>query len=125
MKVNIVIIQYIFYTPTTDNNIDLQKLLIIYDDMDLELGKLRIRTNGSAGTHNGMKSIIYQVQSEDFPRLRIGIGSCPEGVDAADYVLSHFTYEEQEIMTETIKQVANAVDTIVNDGISTAMNIYN
>ncbi|HHU69020.1 MAG TPA: aminoacyl-tRNA hydrolase [Thermoanaerobacterales bacterium] len=107
------------------NCADLEKLIIIYDDMDLDLGKIRIRVKGSSGTHNGMKSIIYQLQTEDFPRIRIGIGACPEGIDAVDYVLSPFSAEEQKIIGEVVKKIAEAVETIIMDGIPAAMNKYN
>jgi len=70
--------------------IDFGNLLIIYDDADLETGRIRIRRSGSSGTHNGMKSIIYQLQTEDFPRLRLGIGPVPEGQDLGYFVLDSF-----------------------------------
>lgn len=102
-----------------------EKLIIIYDDMDLDLGKIRIRVRGSSGTHNGMKSVIYQLQTEEFPRIRIGIGACPAGIDAADYVLNPFSGEEQKIMGEVIRTIEEAVETIIRDGVSAAMNMYN
>ena len=70
------------------------RIIIIYDDIDLDVGVVRIRPSGSAGTHNGMKSIIYQLNSQDFPRVRLGIGRPPEGWDLKDYVLSTFKDEE-------------------------------
>ena len=67
--------------------VPLKNIILIYDDVDLAVGKIRIRPKGSSGTHNGMRSILYHVQSEEFPRIRIGIGRPPEGWDLADFVL--------------------------------------
>lgn len=107
------------------NRISLQNLIVIYDDMDLEVGRIRIKPKGGAGTHNGMKSIIYQLETEEFPRIRIGIGECPHGIDAAEYVLGEFTPEEQEVIAKTLEKAANAVETIIVEGIGAAMNKYN
>ncbi len=84
----------------------MERLIVIYDDIDLELGKIRVRQKGSAGTHNGMRSIIYQLGRDDFPRVRIGIGRPPEGWDLADYVLSRFSQDEGKIIGEAISQAA-------------------
>src|SRR5690554_4664430 len=84
--------------------IDFGNLLVIYDDADLEVGRIRIRKSGSAGTHNGMKSIIYQLQTEDFPRLRLGIGAVPEDRDLADFVLDRFPKEQEALMEEAKKR---------------------
>jgi PTH1 family peptidyl-tRNA hydrolase len=72
-----------------------------------------------------MKSIIYQLETEEFPRIRIGIGECPHGIDAAEYVLGEFTPEEQEVIAKTLEKAANAVETIIVEGIGAAMNKYN
>jgi PTH1 family peptidyl-tRNA hydrolase len=104
--------------------IDPQNIIVIYDDIDIEVGSLRIREKGSAGSHNGMKSIIYQLQTDQFPRIRIGVGK-PQFGDLADYVLGRFPKEEIPTMIETIERAALASETIVTDGISLAMNRYN
>jgi PTH1 family peptidyl-tRNA hydrolase len=105
--------------------VDFHETIIIYDDMDLPLGKLRLRPFGGAGTHNGMRSIIYQLCTEDFPRVRLGIGSPPEGVDAADYVISPFAPEEKAQVFDVIKKAAEAVEVILASGIDEAMNRFN
>lgn len=101
------------------------KLIIVYDDVDLPLGKVRVRPGGSSGTHNGMRSVIYQLQADDFPRIRIGIDRAPEGWDLADYVLSRFTPEERKIKAAAVSNAADAAAAIVSAGVNTAMNLYN
>jgi PTH1 family peptidyl-tRNA hydrolase len=105
--------------------VPLTELLVVYDDINLELGKIRIRKKGSAGGHNGMKSIIEKLNSQEFIRIRIGIGSPPHDVEFRDYVLSNFTEEEEEIIESTIEKAAQAVICIVEKGIDVAMNKYN
>jgi len=105
--------------------IPIKNLIIIYDDIDLEPGKIRVRPKGSSGTHNGMRSVIYQIQSEDFPRIRIGIGKAPEGWDLADYVLSKFNADDRKVISESICKAADAVVTIIKSGVETAMNKFN
>jgi PTH1 family peptidyl-tRNA hydrolase len=100
-------------------------IIVIYDDADLPAGTLRIRPGGSSGTHNGMKSIIYQLQSDEFPRIRIGIGNAPEGWELADYVLARFNADEAGIIGRSVEMAAEAAITIVESGINTAMNLYN
>lgn len=102
-----------------------QELLVIYDDLDLPFGKLRLRQRGSAGTHNGMKSIVAQLGSQDFPRLRVGIDRPPPRWDAADYVLGRFAADEQAALPEVYERVAEAVELTLRDGFITAMNRYN
>lgn len=99
-------------------------LLVIYDDLDLPLGKIRLRPGGSAGGHRGMRSIIASLGAEEFARLRVGIGR-PEGNEAIDYVLGHFTAAERQVMHETYARVAEAVECILTDGLEAAMNRYN
>ncbi len=106
-------------------NISPENIIVIYDDIDIEFGSLRIRPKGSAGSHNGMKSIIYHLQCDDFPRVRIGIGRPNEGLDLADFVLNRFQKEDREIIDETIKKAADAVETIINYSVNKAMNEYN
>jgi peptidyl-tRNA hydrolase, PTH1 family len=113
--------------------IDLPDLLVIYDDVDLPLGRIRIRERGSAGGHNGMKSIIKHLGSQDFPRLRVGIGtvqadqlsSSPQATRTPHYVLGHFTSKEKTIVGDVCELVCEAISCILANGISTAMNKYN
>lgn len=100
-------------------------LLVIYDDLDLPFGVLRLRERGSAGTHNGMKSIVGQLGGQEFPRLRIGIGQGPPGRDAAAYVLGRFTREEEGRVPEICAQAADAVEMVIREGLTAAMNRYN
>lgn len=105
--------------------VNLENLIVIYDDIDFDIGQIRIKPRGSAGTHNGMKSIISIIKNEDFKRIRIGIGKPPIEWDLANYVLSKFTPEEKKIVNESIIISAKAVTTIIENGIEQAMNIYN
>lgn len=105
--------------------VPLNNLIILYDDADLPLGKIRIRRSGSAGTHNGMKSVIYHLQSEDFPRIRIGIGKPPPDMDIMDYVLGKFTIDETDVIHESILKAAEAAITIVKEGVDEAMAKFN
>ena len=99
-------------------------LIVMYDYIDLEFGQIRIRKQGSAGSHNGMKSVIYQLQSDAFPRVRIGIGSSAAG-DWKDYVTGQVTEQEAKVLAETIREAAAALDCIITDGIDIAMNRFN
>ena len=101
-----------------------EQLIVIYDDIDIDPGVLRIRKFGSAGTHNGMKSVIYQLQSDRFPRIRIGIGNGGSG-DLADYVIGGFSKEEAPLLREAVDNAVLAIETILEDGIDKAMNQYN
>jgi peptidyl-tRNA hydrolase, PTH1 family len=105
--------------------IDYAQCLVIYDDIDLPLGSLRIRRNGGPGTHNGMRSIIDHVENDDFPRVRIGIGPKPEDLDLADFVLSTVPNACFEIWQNTIQSAAEAVDIIVQQGLEPAMSLFN
>ena len=102
-----------------------EELLVIYDDISLDVGQLRIRKKGSAGGHNGIKNIIAHLGTQVFPRVRVGVGEKPEGYDLADYVLGHFSKEEQATMADAVKEAADAVCEIVNVGIAQAMNDHN
>lgn len=105
--------------------IPLSDLLVIYDDIDIDVGKIRIRPEGSSGTHNGMRNISDLLGSHDFPRIRIGTGKPTAGQDLADYVLSKFTKEEEVEMEKSINMAADAVLEIINHDINYAMNVYN
>ncbi len=105
--------------------VPVKNIIIIYDDIDLPAGKLRLRPKGSAGTHNGMRSVIYQIESDEFPRIRIGVGGPPEGWELADYVLSKLSGEDKKKVEEAIVYAADAVEEIVKSGIDVAMNKFN
>ena len=100
-------------------------LIILYDDIDLDVGKLRIRAKGSAGGHNGIKSIIAHIGTETFDRVRIGVGHKPEGWDLADHVLSRFSKEELPVVRDSVSRAADAIEVIISSGIEAAMNKFN
>lgn len=102
-----------------------EDILIIYDDVSLPPGKLRIRTKGGAGGHNGIKSIIQHLGTDEFQRIKVGVGERPQGWNLADYVLSRFTDPEIKIMEETMKDIVGASNVIMDKGIQDAMNQYN
>lgn len=102
-----------------------RELLVVYDDLDLPFGKLRLRERGSAGTHNGMRSIVAQLGSSDFPRLRVGIDQPPGKMDAAAYVLSRFRKEEEAELPFLLDTIADAVEVVLREGLTAAMNRYN
>ena len=102
-----------------------ENVLVVYDDISLEPGQLRIRAKGSAGGHNGMKNIIAHLGTQEFPRVKVGIGEKPKGMDLADYVLSCFSKGEQELMDQAFKEAARAVAVILGQGIESAMNEFN
>ena len=101
-----------------------ENLLIVYDDIDIPVGNLRIRASGSAGTHNGMRSCIYQLGFDDFPRIRIGIGS-PENRDLINYVTGGFSPDEVPLLEGAVDSACDAILAYVKDGIDIAMNRYN
>ena len=101
------------------------ELIVIYDDIDLEPGQLRIRKKGSAGGHNGMKDIIQKLGTQNFTRVKVGVGAKPKGWDLADYVLGRFSSEERKHIDEAIVRAAKAVAMIVEEGPDAAMNEYN
>lgn len=103
-----------------------EDILVIYDDMDLPAGRLRLRTQGSAGGHNGMKSIIYLIQSDKFPRLRVGIGR-PENrnIETVNFVLGRFGDEEGEVMTQAVKKASEAIVRAIENGVEKTMNEVN
>ena len=100
-------------------------ILIIVDDIDLPLGRLRLRAGGSAGGHNGLKSVIEALGTTEFPRLRVGIGRPPLGVDPAEFVLTRFTDGEAATVQESLTRAVEAVEMAVTEGVGAAMNRYN
>ena len=108
--------------------IPLNDLVVICDDLDLPLGRVRIREKGSAGGHRGIQSIIDSLGSQDFPRIRVGLGRPPEvrsEDEVAAYVLNEFTSDEQPLITEAVARVAEALEVLLSRGIAEAMNRYN
>lgn len=105
--------------------VDLSNIIVIYDDIDLEVGKIRIRKKGSGGTHNGMRSITKCLGSTDFPRIRVGVSKPRLGQDLADFVLSRFRKEEAENIENGLEKSYRAVDAIIRENIDIAMNKYN
>jgi len=105
--------------------VDPGKLIVIYDDIDLDPGKLRIRQKGGPGTHNGMRSIVSLLKTEDFPRVRIGIGKPAPQMDLSNFVLSKFTDEERRLVNEAIEKAVLAVATMVCASVEVAMGKYN
>ncbi|MDF2487205.1 MAG: pth [Herbinix sp.] len=102
-----------------------EEVIVIYDDISLEVGQLRIRKKGSAGGHNGIKSIISHLGTDEFPRIKVGVGDKPKDWDLADYVLSRFAKEENEVIRGALKDTMDACKMIVNGEIDAAMNQYN
>ncbi len=106
-----------FYKITNED------VLVIYDDISLDVGRLRIREKGSAGGHNGIKSIIAHLGTDIFPRIKVGVGQ--PNVDLVNYVLGKFTKEEMEVLSESIDASTKAAKEIISSDVKTAMNIYN
>jgi PTH1 family peptidyl-tRNA hydrolase len=106
------------FDPATD-------LLVLVDDVALPLGRFRLRARGSAGGHNGLRSIAGRLGSETYPRMRIGVGPRPAEVDGADYLLSNFESHELESLTRLMPTLMEAAECWVAEGIETAMNRYN
>ena len=105
--------------------LDLENLIIIYDDIEIEKGQIRIRKKGSSGNHNGMKSVISMLQSEEFTRIRIGIGKPEHSNDMINYVIGKITEEEKEKLEPGIEKAKLATIEILKSGVDIAMNKYN
>jgi len=101
------------------------ELIVIYDDISLPPGHLRIRKKGSAGGHNGIKNIIQHLGTQVFPRIRVGVGEKPEGWDLADYVLSGFSKEDEVLVKESWERAVEAAAVMLTDGPEKAMNDFN
>jgi peptidyl-tRNA hydrolase, PTH1 family len=104
--------------------VELENLIVVYDDIDIPMGRLRIRKRGSAGTHNGMRSIVYDLQADGFPRVRIGIGG-ERRIRLTDYVIGGFGKEERKLMEESVTRASAALECLLSEGIDQAMNEYN
>jgi PTH1 family peptidyl-tRNA hydrolase len=103
-----------------------QRIIVIFDDISLNVGRLRIRPNGSAGGHNGIKSIISSLGSQDFPRVKVGVGAKPHAEqDLADWVLSTFSASEEKTLESALKNAAEAALCIIDQDVPTAANRFN
>ena len=105
--------------------VDMDHLIVVYDDIDLDIGKLRIRKKGSAGSHNGMKSIIKCLGSQDFPRIRVGVSKPEPNRDLADFVLSRVPKDQSDDMRSGLEKAVKTVEEIIRTDIDMAMNKYN
>jgi len=101
-----------------------ESLIIVHDDIDIEVGRIKIMKGAGHGGHNGVRSIIENLDTKEFVRVRVGVGRPPEGVDGADYVLTPFLEEERGVMTEAFKAAADAVEMILKEGITVAQQKY-
>jgi PTH1 family peptidyl-tRNA hydrolase len=101
------------------------RLVVAYDDLDIRLGEIRVRAKGSPGTHKGMKSIVEEIRTREFPRIRIGIGPLPDGRDAAAYVLSPFGRDERPLLENSLAEAEAALDLILAGGTDKAMARFN
>lgn len=104
---------------------ELEKIIVIYDDMDIEKGIIKIRKKGGPGSHNGMKSIVSELKTEEFPRIRVGVGRPENDFNKIDYVIGHVPKEEQEILAKGTEEAAEAVEEILRNGLERAMNKFN
>jgi len=108
-----------------ENEIDMDNILVIYDDMDIEPGKIRIRKSGSPGTHNGIKSVTHCLNSQNFPRVRVGIGKPKANEDVIGYVIGAIDTEDKKKLENGVEKAADAVCAILEHGIDFAMNKFN
>ncbi|MFC1692307.1 aminoacyl-tRNA hydrolase [Candidatus Latescibacterota bacterium] len=102
---------------------DLSEVLVVVDDVDLELGRIRLRADGSAGGHNGLKSIISYLGTEEFSRLKIGVGPRPDGADLVEYVLGSFVPEEFELLNKSLKAASTVVEAFILEGFDSAQSV--
>lgn len=105
--------------------VDSKNIIVIYDDLDINPGIIKIRKKGGPGTHNGMKSVVHELQTEEFPRIRIGIGNPEYKNDLLNYILTRIPDEDYKILETAISNAANSIECIIKNGIDTAMNKYN
>lgn len=102
-----------------------EDLVVVYDDLDLNWGEIRVRAKGSAGTHNGMRSIVEQIGTEQFSRVRVGIGPKPEEIEIIEYVLGRYSPQEDFELEKVVDGAADAVESLISAGIDTAMSVFN
>lgn len=106
-------------------NIPADHLVVVYDDLDISLGEIRVRKTGSPGTHKGMRSIVEEIATQKFPRIRIGIGPLPAGRDASRFVLSPFTRKERPLLEKSLEAAEEALTMILDGEMERAMNLFN
>lgn len=109
----------------SESGVSPERLIVVYDDLDLPLGEIRIRKEGGAGTHKGMISVVQEIETTKFPRIRLGIGSQPSDEDATHYVLSSFDKREKILLEKSLEKAQEALEIILAGEIDRAMNIYN
>jgi aminoacyl-tRNA hydrolase len=102
-----------------------ENIIVVLDDIDIPFGTVRIKKKGSAGTHNGLRSIIYHLETENFPRVRISVGKCPDYMDLKDFVLSRFSSSEEKILKKELEIATDAVEEIIKSDIDKTMCKYN
>lgn len=112
-------------TLVVKHKLSTNDIIVVYDDVDLPLGRIRVRQRGSAGGHNGLKSIIEALGTDEIVRVRIGIGPKPEGTDLAQFVLSDFSNEELILLNKVLDVAVEVVQTILSEGVQKAMSLYN
>lgn len=105
--------------------VPIENVIVVVDDIDIDFAKIRVKRKGSAGSHNGLKSIIYLLKDDKFPRIKIGVGKPDAGRDLASFVLGRFSKEEEVDMRETLEKAADSVECLIKEGISSSMNKYN
>jgi len=105
--------------------VPVEDIIIIFDDMDLPTGRLRLRMKGGSGGHRGIESLLTHLSKDSFPRVRVGIGRPPAGWQVVDYVLSSFTAEEKSLLKAAIEKAADATESILEQGMNKAMNLHN
>ena len=105
--------------------VDSKNIIVIYDDLDINPGIIKIRKKGGPGTHNGMKSVVHELQTEEFPRIRIGIGNPEYKNDLLNYILMRIPDEDYKVLETAISNAADSIECIIKDGIDKAMNKYN
>jgi peptidyl-tRNA hydrolase, PTH1 family len=108
-----------------ETKLEPERLVVVYDDLDIALGDIRVRTEGRPGTHKGLQSVVAETGTAKFPRIRIGIGPLPEGEDAADFVLSDFAEEDKDRLKDCLVKARSALDLILAGQAAQAMNRYN
>jgi len=102
-----------------------ENIIVVLDDIDIPFGTVRIKKKGSAGTHNGLRSIIYHLETENFPRVRISVGKCPDYMDLKDFVLSRFSSSEEKILKKELEIATDAVEEIIKSDVDKTMCKYN
>ena len=114
------VVQFVNFYKT-----ELENVLVIYDDMDVEVGKIKLRKKGGSGSHNGMKSVVAELNSQDFPRIRVGIGKPEFDHDIINYVIGSIPEEEKQLLEQSAKKASETVVEFLKNGIDSAMNKFN